>query len=125
MPPKVVKYRDYKNYSQDAFRNELQYYLISATNLNQITNDDYVSLVTDVFNKHAPLKTRYVRANDNSFVTKELRKEHMKRTRLRNKYLKSKSDQDLATYKIQRNKCVALLKKTKKSYFSNLSASDI
>ena len=124
MPPKVVKYRDYKNYSQDAFRNELQYYL-SATNLNQITNDDYVSLVTDVFNKHAPLKTRYVRANDNSFVTKELRKEHMKRTRLRNKYLKSKSEQDLATYKIQRNKCVALLKKTKKSYFSNLSASDI
>ena len=124
MPPKIVKYRDYKKYSRAAFRSELRYYF-NDMNLNQLSNDEYVFLVTDIFNRHAPLKTRYVRANDNPFITKELRKEHMRRTRLKNKYLKSKSEQDLAAYKTQRNKCVSLLRKTKKSYFSNLRPGDI
>ena len=43
-------------------------------------------------NKHAPLKQIYSRANDNPFVTKVLRKEHMLRSRLRNKYYKDKTD---------------------------------
>ena len=83
----------------------------------------YVSLLTDTINRHAPIKLRYVRANDQPFMTKELRKEHMKRSRLRNKYLKDKNDDNTEAYKRQRNKCVSLLKKT--TYFGNLNPSAI
>ena len=114
MPPKIVKYRNYKHYSQINFRNELNHYL-SRINLFHISNDDYVSLVMEVFNRHAPLKQKYVRANDSPFVTKNLRKEHMKRSRLRNKYLKEKTENNAIAYKRQRNKCVSLLKQAKKA----------
>ena len=79
----------------------------------------------EVFNKHAPIKTRYVRANDQPFITKELRKEHMKRSKLRNKYLKEKTIQNNDAYKKQRNKCVFLLKKEKIAYFSKLNPSKV
>ena len=59
-----------------------------------------------ILNKHAPLKQKYIRVNDNPFVTKELRKEHMLRSRLRNKYYKDKTDASAFAYKTQRNKCV-------------------
>ena len=42
----------------------------------------------EVLNRHAPLKMKYLRANGQPFMTKKLRKEHMKRSRLRNVYLK-------------------------------------
>ena len=63
--------------------------------------------------------------NGNPFMTKELRKEHMNRTRLRNKYLKEKTEASAIAYKRQRNKCVSLLKKTKRNYFGNLKPSSI
>ena len=58
------------------------------------------------------------------FMTKELRKEHMKRSRLRNIYLKTKKESDATAYKKQRNKCVAMLKKAKKCYFAKLKPSE-
>ena len=79
----------------------------------------------EILNKHAPLKMKYVRANDQPFITKELRKEHMKRSRLRNKYLKNKNEVNARTYKVQRNKCVSLLKEAKKVYFENLQPSNV
>ena len=44
--------------------------------------------------KHAPLKKRYVRANQQNFMDKELNQAIMVRSKLRNKYLKSKSEID-------------------------------
>ena len=40
----------------------------------------------------------HLRANHSSFVTKEFRKEVMKRTRLRNVYLKKRTESTKATY---------------------------
>ena len=79
----------------------------------------------EILNRHAPLKMKYIRANDQPFVTKELRKEHMKRSRLRNKYLKNRTETNSVAYKKQRNLCVALLRKVKISYFDNLHPSKI
>ena len=124
MPAKIIKYRNYKCYSSANFNHELSYYL-SGADLYVISNDDFVSIVMEIFNRHAPLKQRYVRANDSPFITKELRKEHMKRTRLRNKFLKDKSEANNNAYKLQRNRCVSLLKKAKKSYFAKLNPSTV
>ena len=110
MPPKVITYRNYKYYSDINFCNELNFYL-KGVDLNRISNDEYVHLVMDVFNRHAPLKLRYVRANDCPFITKYLRKEHMKRSKLRNMFLKEKTEEHAKAYKRQRNKCVSRLKK--------------
>ena len=66
-------------------------------------------------NIHAPLKVKYIRANHNPFVTKELRKAIMKRSQLRNKYNKEKTKTSKVAYSKQRNFCCNLLKNPKNS----------
>ena len=50
----------------------------------------------------------------------ELHKAIMKRSRLRNIFLKHRTDTNKKNYSTQRNLCKKLLKNTKKSYFENL-----
>ena len=49
----------------------------------------------------------------------------MKRSRLRNKYLKSKFLADRKNYHIQCNFCKKLLRTTKKEYFNNLDTKKV
>ena len=49
----------------------------------------------------------------------------MKRSRLRNKVLNTKSDIDRKAYNKQRNLCVSLIRSEKKNFFSNINTSDI
>ena len=70
--------------------------------------------------KHAPLKKRYVRANQSPFMNKKMSKEIMKRSRLRNKFLNIKSDTDRKAYNKQRNYVVSLLRNEKNNFYSNL-----
>ena len=49
----------------------------------------------------------------------------MVRSKLRTKILKSRSKNDKKAYKKQRNKCVWLLRKTKKACYSNLNVKDV
>ena len=58
-------------------------------------------------------------------MTKNLSKEIMTRSRLRNKYLKHKTEENRLLYTQQRNKCVSLLRKTKMNYYGNLNEKDI
>ena len=69
---------------------------------------------------YAPLKKKYIRGNNSPFMNRILSKEIMKRSRLRNKFLKSKSEADKKNYVKQRNYCVSLLRRTKKEYYGNL-----
>ena len=46
----------------------------------------------------------------------------MKRSKLRNDFLKDRNDASQSAYRKQRNLCVTLLRKAKKHYFSNLEA---
>ena len=59
--------------------------------------------------------------NEGPFMTKELHNATMKRSRYRNKFLKDKSETSRENYKIQRNLCKKLSRKTKKSYFESLN----
>ena len=123
-PPKVIKYRDYRNYSYDHFRVHVNSEL-NGIDLHAISNDSYVNLISNILNVHAPIKTKYVRANDQPFMNKDLRKEHMKRSRLRNRYRKMKTTENEMKYKKQRNLCANLLKRAKSSYFEKLKPSSI
>ena len=118
--PKVVYYRNYKKFSNDLFRNDIfQAQALTDTKENVQTN------IVNIFNKHAPLKRRYVRANQAPFMNKKLSKEIMTRSRLRNKFLKTKTDANRKAYNKQRNYCVSLFRREKKSFFSNLDTKKV
>ena len=76
-----------------------------------------------IFDKHAPLKFKVVTANNNPFMTKDLRKAIMKRSKLKNEFNKRRSYNSERAYKKQRNLCTYLLRKKKKNYYSNLDPS--
>ena len=64
--PKVVYYRDYKKFSNELFRNDiLQAQTLTETKENVQTN------IVNIFNEHAPLKKRYVHANQAPFMNKK------------------------------------------------------
>ena len=79
----------------------------------------------NVLNKFAPLEKKYLRANHSRFVNKELDKEIMQRSRLRNELIKDKARAARIAYKKQRNVCVSILLKSKKCYFENLDTKNI
>ena len=68
---------------------------------------------------------KILRHNNGPFMTKELRKEIMKRSKLKNKYNKTRNYENCSLYKKQRNYCESLLRKTKKAYFEKLNLKEI
>ena len=85
----------------------------------------YKSTIFNIFNRHALIKKKYIRANEAPFMSKELHKAIMKRSRLRNKFLKHRTDTNKKNYNTQKNLCKKLLKNTKKSYFENFDTKKI
>ena len=75
----------------------------------------------ELLNIHAPIKLKYVRANNGPFMTKELRKAIMLRSRLKNVFNRDKSEESKLAYTKQRNKCTQLLRKSKRNFYSSLN----
>ena len=118
--PIVVTYRNCKTLDSVAFSRELNQRLndIDIANVNY---DVFQSNFLVLLNEHAPLKKKFVRANNAPFMTKRLSKAIMNRTRLRNKFLKTPNRENEINYKRQRNYCVNLSKKEKKTYYNNIN----
>ena len=87
----TVFFRNYKKFDNSAFREALNRELIKY-DLNNIEYDTFQEIIVSLLNVYAPLKKKYLRTNHASFVTKELRKAMMERTRLRNVYLKQRTE---------------------------------
>ena len=100
--PNIQTFRDYKRFENDLFRSELDYELskLDACNLEF---EHFLNTFIEVLNKHAPVKKKYLRANQGEFMPKELNKAIMTRSRLRNKYLKEKRADSKIAYDKQRN----------------------
>ena len=118
--PIQIKYRDYKNYSSLNFNEELKAKLNSDNNSYSDYNK-FQTILCEVLEKHAPQKKKYVRANNSSFMTKELRKMIMNRSRYKNKFFKNKTVENWENFRRLRNDCVKLTNKIKKDYFRNLN----
>ena len=63
-----------------------------------------------VLDKHAPVKVKYVRANNSSFMNKTLRTAIMQRSKLKNRFSKQRTEANKKAYNKQRNVCVSLLR---------------
>ena len=71
------------------------------------------------------MEINYLRANQGKFMTKSLYKAIMKRSRLRNEFLRDRTETSRKEYKKQRNFCVNLFKKAKKNHFANLDVNSV
>ena len=74
----------------------------------------------DITNKHAPVKTKMIRGNNAPFMNKELSKEIMARSKLRNKFNRHKTKTNWKNYTKQRNKCTYPCREALRLHFSKL-----
>ena len=120
--PTVINYRNYKKYNENVFKSDLREELqrIEPLDLNYSSFETAFDRVLD---KHAPIKKKYVRANDKPFMTRALRKATMLRSRLRNKYNEDRTAENWNNFRKQRNSCVKLFRKEKRNYYNNLDIS--
>ena len=79
--PKIITYRDYKTFCAADFGNEL-YSVLYSLDLFKISNDTFSSIFMQILNEHCPLSP---------FMTTELRKTIMVRSRLEKTWNKEKS----------------------------------
>ena len=112
--PSIIHYRKFKDFNNDAFIKDLKTLLSKSFNEETIPFQALRESVNVTLEKHAPSKARYTRANQAPYMNKKLSKEIMKRSRLRNKFLNTKSDLDRKAYNKQRNYVVSLFEKRKK-----------
>ena len=121
--PNIIRYRNYKKFNNEVFINDLEEQF--SENNEFLNFESFKRIVNKTLDKYAPIKKRYVRENQASFMNKKINKEIMKRSRLRNEFLNTKSDIDKRAYNKQRNICVTLIKQLKKNFFSKLNTRDV
>ena len=97
--------RNYKTFNKQSFRIELDKEL-AKIDLNNSELAKFHNEFLSVLNKHAPIKYKYIQANNCSYMTKSLRKEIMLCPRLHNKFLKTKTEESKQLHNKQQNLCV-------------------
>ena len=122
--PKVITYRDYKNFDNSHFSEELLSEIKKLGPLNKNISI-FHNVCIEVLEKYALEKQKYIRANQANFMDSKLNHAIMLRSKLRNKFLKSRSNKDRKAYKKQGNLCVSLLRQNKKDYFETLDIKSV
>ena len=115
--PQILYYRDYKDFDLYNFRTDLR------EQLSQISEKDYLHFeitFLKVLEQHAPMKKKTLRANNKPYMTKALRKAIMRRSMLKSKYFKNRTDENFKAFKKQKNFTNRLAKREKTKYFANL-----
>ena len=111
--PKIIHYRNYKTFNANLFKEELNNELLNI----DIINAEFRSTVLSVLDKHAPIKRKYIRANNSAFMTKELRAAIMQRSKLRQKFLKERTNDSKHLYNRQKKLVCEPSAKNKKGLF--------
>ena len=115
--PKIIYYRDYKHFDLTKFRAELR------DELRKNEDHGYMHFEVTflrVLEKHAPMKQKVLRANDKPYMTKILRKAIMRRSALKNKYFRCRTEESFKEFKKQKNYTKRLAKRERTKYFANL-----
>ena len=93
--PRIVYYRDFKHFCNNSFKESLQ--KATSQNLGVGCDEIYESFASScnkISDNHALLKKKYVRGNHSPFRDKSLSKGIMVRTRLRNIFVKNRSEEN-------------------------------
>ena len=88
LPSKHIQYRNYKSFNVDTFLHYLDQELLKGE-MYKPNNDMYATFTKtfrSVLDRFAPIKSKKVRGNQAPFMTKELSKEIMYRSKIKYKY---------------------------------------
>ena len=109
LQPREVNYRDYKYFENNRFRTDL---LSQSGKANIEEKENGINSLLNACKRtldiDAPRKQKYARANHMSFMNNALSKEIMTRTRLRNKFLKERSEENKQKYSTQQNNAITV-----------------
>ena len=94
---KRLIYRDYKNFNNEYFQNDLKNGLSKCPK----NYESFENVFVTVLDRHAPRKTKILRGNQKPHVDKNLRKAIMKRSELKSKANRTKRPKDISDYKKQ------------------------
>ena len=115
LPSQKISYRKWKNFDKDLFNNKLLD-LMPICNLEFST---FNKIFIDLLDQHAPRRTKFLRGNNQPYISKILRKAIMKRSRLKSIANKFGVDEDLVAYKRQRNLVVNMNRQAKKTFLAD------
>ena len=101
----------------------LPHRLVLLVYMYKNNGDMFSACFRRVLDKHAPLKTKMVRGNQSLFMTKELSKAVMNKSKTRNKYIKWPSREDFLTMKRAKKYCNNLTRTIKKNFFQSVTIS--
>ena len=100
MKPKIT-YRNYKLFFNELYKEDLVFELSNESfQFNKLKR--FLEICENTLNIHAPRKIKFIRGNHSPFMNKKLSKATMKRTRLRNKFLRNKSPENRENFNKQR-----------------------
>ena len=102
----VINYIGYRNLANQEFRQQVLNDILRATqNGDIICYESFLSICKRALDCRTPKNQKYVRSNHSLFINKTILKAIMDRFRLRNKFLKTRSNEDKNVYSRQRNYC--------------------
>ena len=119
----VIVKRERKHYNVEVYRKiiaDLDWGDFFETQQIDILNNMFEEFFLSVLNDIAPVKISQRRKNFISWVSDTVKEEMRLRDRLRDKARSSQSREDWTKYKVSRNKCVKLLRESKKHFYQNL-----
>ena len=122
LPPKIITYRDQKDFDQQNFLRDLDKKLVQGQ-LYKSCDEPYKKLFeifNDILNYHAPLKEKQVRGNHAPFMTKELSKTIMEKSKARNKYLKWPSRENYLSHKKLKANVILRQEKRRRTFSGKL-----
>ena len=114
--PKIIQCGGYKNFHNQVFQGGLNSELLKI-DLDNADLSEFTEMFLSILEKHAPKKQKFIRANNPNFVTKILRKDTKKRSKLSKKYLCERTNEAKSLYNKQRNLFASILRKNKRGYF--------
>ena len=112
--PKIIAYRDHKKIDNAEFRDDVNNFAFDQFDV--ITSrKQYLTYLINMLKLN-----KNIFAYEAPFMTKEFHRKNMKKSRLRNNFLRAKSQEDRLKYNKQRIFCKKLVGTAKKLYFNNL-----
>ena len=85
-----------------------------ATYKIMMSLDSFLDICKYALNETAPLKQKYIRANNSPFMNKTISREIMKGTRMRKKFLRERTEANRKAGNIQKNYCFTDTKNQKR-----------
>ena len=118
-----IRYRSYKTFDENAFLADLRtcpFHECLKLSDSERAYENFKQLFLDITNKNASVKTKMIRGNNPPFMNKELSKEIIVRSKLRNKFNRHKTKTNWKNYTKQSNKCTYLRREAVRLHFSKL-----